>query len=251
MKIISTFILFIYSIFFVTSLNAQDNWKVVDYTLSNLEKTYALIPGLPSLLAFNNDNGVFPEKDDKGKDAGILLEIQLVPHFIYEPFRKFFLIATPKVNIRQLTNNSKPVRTPGFMPAITFVFALEDSVKLINRKKSRPYFSIKFQHNSNGQVGDFLKGTNATTSTTLVDNINLIDGNFSTNFFEFGVHWPLRKLYVNPAIEYHLIGQNELGDKILHDTYGRLRVNLNARLTLAQNKWIFFHGKFIHRDSST
>lgn len=107
-----------------------------------------------------------------------ILEGRIAPHlFLNGPRGRLALEITPKVRLRIFRTESAPVRAPSFMPRVTLYY-VPGSWKLVDRKPGT-FFSARISHHSNGQDGDFFNPDGS---------INRIDGSFSTNFAELGVH---------------------------------------------------------------
>ena len=81
-------------------------------------------------------------------------------------------VLTGQIIIRMYDETSNPVRTPSYIPQITFYF-------LTGNKQASKKLTLfgRFAHHSNGQDGSFFNDDG---------NINLINGNFATNFSELG-----------------------------------------------------------------
>ncbi len=92
---------------------------------------------------------------------------------------------TGKFIVRQTTEKSAPVKTPGYLPRVTFY--LWNNIEKGEKKPN--YWSFRISHHSNGQAGDFYN-PNGT--------INTQTGNFSTNYFELS--------------SYNLLGLKQLSD---------------------------------------
>lgn len=82
-------------------------------------------------------------------------------------------VLTPQIIIRMYNEESYPVRTPSYIPQISFYF-------LTGNKQAPKKLTLfgRFGHHSNGQDGDFYNEDG---------DINLMSGNFATNFIELGL----------------------------------------------------------------
>ena len=89
-------------------------------------------------------------------------------------------VLTAQIFIRMYNEYSNPVKTPSYLPQLTVYF-------MTGHKDAQKKLTLfgKIAHHSNGQDGDFYNTD---------DEINLRDGNFATNFMEFGV---LKSFYSN------------------------------------------------------
>jgi len=111
---------------------------------------------------------------DIGNLEPLIFEANISPSFIIRKRKDSRLmgILTAQIIIRMYDEESLPVRTPSYIPQITAYYLLNDKMAL-----DKHTIFGKFAHHSNGQDGDFYNENG---------DINLISGNFSTNFMEFG-----------------------------------------------------------------
>ena len=111
---------------------------------------------------------------DIGNLEPLIFEANISPSFIIRQRKDSRLmgVLTAQIIIRMYNEESLPVRTPSYRPQITAYFLLNDK-----RAPNKHTLFGKFAHHSNGQDGEFYDENG---------NINLISGNFSTNFMEFG-----------------------------------------------------------------
>jgi hypothetical protein len=176
-------------------------------------------------------------------DPDLIFEAKLAPHaFFRSPGGRLGIEVTPKVVIRILDDPSTPVRSPSFMPRAT-VYIARDVDWHRDSGESSTFYSLRISHHSNGQDGDFYED----------GEINVVDGSFSTNFVEVGMHRVLPSVSVpllgpsitilGASIEQHLwFGQTDeldgqYSDTRLHlhfDSYrseGAGTVNFNGQLS--------------------
>ncbi|MEN6618513.1 MAG: hypothetical protein ABFC28_03315 [Rikenellaceae bacterium] len=106
----------------------------------------------------------------------LIFEADIVPYYTLSINRKarWAIEISPRILFRMYNSESYPVRTPSFMPRITFFYNIID--KTDNKRDWFAYFS--WYHHSNGQDGSFFNADSCT--------INTLSGNFATNFFEGG-----------------------------------------------------------------
>jgi len=111
---------------------------------------------------------------DIGNLEPLIFEANISPSFIIRQRKDSRLmgVLTAQIIIRMYNEESLPVRTPSYMPQITAYYLLNDK-----RAPNKHTIFGKFAHHSNGQDGEFYDENG---------DINLISGNFSTNFMEFG-----------------------------------------------------------------
>jgi hypothetical protein len=117
-----------------------------------------------------------------GNAPNSLFEGMIVPNLslYWRDSSRFAVFMTPKIIVRQRLLPSLPVRSPSFMPRLTFLFALRDPVNA--PKGSARYLSLVLSHHSNGQEDS----TYRVDSITRARVLNLKNGEFSTNYIEAG-----------------------------------------------------------------
>lgn len=134
-----------------------------------------------------------------GNVEPLIFEALVAPYFLLRTSRdaKWGATISSKIMIRMYAEESFPVRTPSYMPEISFYHQLnksgDDKVK---------YLFLNLTHHSNGQDGDFFNEDGS---------INTVSGNFSTNYLELGlflnqnvVPFSNTNEYFKTSIEYHL-----------------------------------------------
>lgn len=121
------------------------------------------------------ENSYITFPTDIGNIDKLWFEANIVPDFYIRRSRNARLMAvlTPQIIIRMYQEESFPVRTPSYLPQITFYYLLANN----GHSKFQKTISLKFVHHSNGQFGSFF----------LPDgNINVLSGNFATNYLIAG-----------------------------------------------------------------
>ncbi|WP_299526363.1 hypothetical protein [uncultured Lutibacter sp.] len=112
---------------------------------------------------------------DIGNLDPLIFEANISPSFIIRKRKDSRLmgVLTPQIMIRMYNQDSYPIYTPSYIPQISFYY-------LVGDKKSKNYITFfgRIAHHSNGQNGDFYDENG---------NINLLSGNFATNYLEFGL----------------------------------------------------------------
>jgi hypothetical protein len=156
------------------NFTAQDKYLPNDSTGKKTKDTLSEIQ-LTTIAQVNRGNSYITFPDDIGNIEPLWFEANLIPNFYIRRSSNARLMAvlTPQIIIRMYQEESYPVRTPSYIPQITFYY-------LAYRKPESRSLSLfgRVGHHSNGQEDEFY----------LEDgNINLISGNFATNFFELGV----------------------------------------------------------------
>ena len=106
-------------------------------------------------------------------------EAGIAPHLALG-WRGAAFVATPSIVLRMFddSTNSAPIKTPSFMPHVTFYFW---GRPLPQRPGALHLISLTLGHHSNGQSGPFLAADSSGPNTT--------DGSFSTNFLQLSYHW--------------------------------------------------------------
>lgn len=148
---------------FILVSNAQekkDNLSYLDLTkiaLSNQSDSYVTFP------------------IDIGNLVPLIFEANISPSFIIRKRKDSRLmgVLTSQVIIRMYNQDSYPIYTPSYMPQISFYYLVGDK-----KSKNHTTFFGRIAHHSNGQNGDFYDENG---------NINLLSGNFATNYLEFGL----------------------------------------------------------------
>ena len=111
---------------------------------------------------------------DIGNIEPLMFEANVNPSFVVRERKdsKIMAVLTPQIIIRMYNEASYPIRTPSYIPQISFYY-------LANKADALNHFVFfgKLAHHSNGQDGNFYNEDNT---------INLQSGNFATNFLEFG-----------------------------------------------------------------
>ncbi len=104
-----------------------------------------------------------------------MFEANISPSFIIRQRKDSRLMAvlTSQIIFRMYNEDSYPVRTPSYIPQISFYYLVDDHLPT-----SKLTIFGRFAHHSNGQDGDFYNEDGT---------INLFSGNFATNYFEVGI----------------------------------------------------------------
>ncbi|MFK5854877.1 MAG: hypothetical protein QM503_02025 [Bacteroidota bacterium] len=131
--------------------------------------------GLTTIASVNQGNSYITFPIDIGNIEPLWFEGNIIPNFMVRKSKNARLIGvvTPQIIIRMYREESAPVRTPSYMPQLAVYYSL-----IGNPKLDQYTLFGRFVHHSNGQEGEFY----------LPDGeINLISGNFATNYVEFGI----------------------------------------------------------------
>jgi hypothetical protein len=140
------------------------------------QKLETILPKLSleriALINQNDTYITFPM--DIGNISPLIFEANVNPSFIIRERKDSRLMAllTPQIIIRMFNEDSYPIRTPSYIPQISFYY-------LASKKETLNYLVLfgRIAHHSNGQEGGFYNEDNT---------INIKTGSFATNFIEFG-----------------------------------------------------------------
>ena len=145
----------------------------------NAEYQYVGFPIEPKWLNFEAKNGI----DTTCKP--VLFEAKLAPQFIMlgeKTKNAAYFTIVPNFTIRMYSIRSLPVRTPNFNPQLTVYWPFIKTKELLGPNTAL-YFTETISHYSNGQDGAFYQKVG---SDSIINHYN---GNFSTNYLEFGLHF--------------------------------------------------------------
>ena len=140
------------------------------------QKLDAILPklSLERIALINQSDTYITFPTDIGNIAPLIFEANVNPSFIIRERKdsRLMAILTPQIIIRMFNEESYPIRTPSYIPQISFYY-------LAKKKEALDYLVLfgKIAHHSNGQEGDFYNADNT---------INVQSGSFATNFIEFG-----------------------------------------------------------------
>lgn len=144
-------------------LNAQEN----DSILYNLP--------LSKMAQMNQMDSYITFPTDIGNIDPLMFEANVNPSFIIRKREdsKLMGVLTSQIIIRMYNEESYPVRTPSYIPQITIYYLAKD-----NGLQNKTTVFGKIAHHSNGQDGAFYNEDGT---------INLLTGNFATNYVELGM----------------------------------------------------------------
>jgi len=164
-----------------------------------------------------------------GNIEPLIFEGAIIPFYmIHLDQTKWGIELSPKIVIRMNKERSAPIRTPSYMPKVTFYYNTSNP-----RKKSAtaPLFVfLAWGHHSNGQSDSFYMPDST--------SINTKSGDFSTNMIEIGglvnrsniVH-TYTPFFYKLSFEYHYKQSKELAGK-----YGNFRINSELNSILYSDK---------------
>ena len=134
-----------------------------------------------------------------GNMEPLIFEALVAPYFLLRTSRdaRWGATLSPAILIRMYAEKSFPVRTPSYMPEISFYHQISKT-----RDENVKYLFLNVTHHSNGQEGDFFNKDGS---------FNTFFGNFSTNSLEFGfflnqnvVPFSNTNEYFKTSLEYHI-----------------------------------------------
>lgn len=162
-----------------------------------------------------------------GNIEQLIFEADIVPYFMLSVNKKsrWAIEISPRIIIRMYNNESYPVRTPSYLPRVTFFHNIVD-----NTDNKRDLFAyISWYHHSNGQDGPFY---NADESS-----INTFSGNFSTNFIEGGAFISKPDKKKPSFINYHKVSFSYcyFQNFELKPLYGKLRLLYDYNSSISIN----------------
>lgn len=113
----------------------------------------------------------------------LIFECRLSPSYFFTgKERKWALVLNPQVGIRMLNKKSFPIRNPSYKVYVTYYREIEFWGNSFFRKLfyNNALLFGSIVHHSNGQDGSFYE-----PDTSRIGNLE--NGNFATNFIEFGI----------------------------------------------------------------
>ena len=133
--------------------------------------------GALALMVAEFERSYVSTADLRGTGPDLHFEANIAPpFFLASPDWRTALVATPKVVLRMFDSHSAPVRTPSYMPRLTFYyFPREALAKAVSEHSEASFVELTLSHHSNGQDGPQLNPDGS---------VNHLDGSFSTNFLE-------------------------------------------------------------------
>jgi len=186
---------------------------------NDLEIRHKVNSDFNELYLQNSDIGfvTFPYTQ-VGMNKYTMLTANLTPHyFVFPKHWRIGLTLTPQIRIRIWDDVSYPIKTPSFIPHATLFF------KLNLNKQSYKYLSLNLAHHSNGQDGAPLNPDGT---------INLVNGNFATNYVEAALNMGSEKAdgnhYYKIGLEVHSGLFDILDEPAYRDKYGHIRINLRT-----------------------
>ena len=136
-----------------------------------------------TMVNANREQSYITFANGVGNLEPLIFECRLSPSYFFSgQGRNWALMLNPQFTIRMLDKSSFPIRNPSYKIFVTFYrdikFWDDTFLNKLFYKNALWYASVA--HHSNGQDGTFYS-----PDTTRI--VNLEDGNFATNFLEFGI----------------------------------------------------------------
>ena len=151
----------------------------------------------------------------------LIFEGLISPYFLLRTSRdaRWGATVSPAILLRMGAEKSFPIRTPSYIPNITFYHQIS------RKSESVKYVFLSLRHHSNGQNGNFRNDD---------ETYNTQTGDFSTNMIEIGAFFNKPVLpftntreYFQTSLEYHL---NVARSSELEGVYSFLRWHNNIRI---------------------
>ncbi|RAW01207.1 hypothetical protein DQQ10_09845 [Pseudochryseolinea flava] len=136
-----------------------------------------------TLVNANREQSYITFGSGLGNLEPLIFEGRLSPSYFFTgKQRKWALVVNPQVGIRMLDRKSFPIRNPSYKAYVTFYREIEFWKRSFLHKifYNNAVFFASIAHHSNGQDGSFYN-----PDSTRIPNLE--NGNFSTNFIEFGL----------------------------------------------------------------
>lgn len=136
-----------------------------------------------TLVNANREQSYITFGSGLGNLEPLIFEGKLSPSYFFTgKQRKWAFMINPQVTIRMLNQKSQPIRNPSYKVYLTYYKEIEFWKKSFLHKLfyNNAVFFASLAHHSNGQDGAFYVSDSSRT-------VNTENGNFSTNFLEFGV----------------------------------------------------------------
>lgn len=137
----------------------------------------------------NQKNSYITFGQGVGNIDPLIFEAYVSPFFLLrlKDDAKWGATLTPAILLRMYNEKSLPVKTPSYMPQITFY-------QLVGNKQDKiSYAFLTIAHHSNGQADSFYMPDGT---------INTFSGSFSTNYFELGLFFNKRLSMNFPSGEF-------------------------------------------------
>ena len=163
-----------------------------------------------------------------GNIDNLVFEADIIPYYLLSLSisDRWGIELSPRVILRMYNQDSFPVRTPSFIPKVTTFYQFKQSTR--TQDDLFGYFS--WCHHSNGQDDSFYMPDSL--------SINIITGNFATNYIETGLYashpdkmLPETIKYFKLSIQYHYYHIEEIDG-----LYGDLRFFVDHQSTININR---------------
>lgn len=216
-----SFYILLFSIGFLSLSRAQDLKPEVD----SLEFQKFL-----TLVNADREQSYVTAGTGIGNLEPLILESKFSPSYFFSKNKKLWAImVNPQVQIRILNEKSLPIRNPSYRIYGTFYKELRFWKHTFLRKLfyENAVWHASYVHHSNGQDGTFY--TNDSTQ-----EVNFTDGDFSTDYAEFGIStYKVKEIdksffsirSIKATMEYHPVKWYSEG---LKDRYGSYRIFANV-----------------------
>lgn len=221
----------IITLFLALSVSLANSQMLKDSTVSSISK-FSMFREPSSILLGSGLGNLEP----------LLFEGNVAPYFMLAISKnaRWGAELSTRIIIRMYNEESYPIRTPSFIPKITFFYHLVDS----KNKKRDLFMYFTWFHHSNGQDGYFYNPDSTT--------INTRSGSFSTNWIEGGAYIsrpdPFVPYTYNNIKVY--VAWDYLQDNELDGTYGRFRYYLDLQNNINLSKLLRIHRQSYNNQSN-
>jgi hypothetical protein len=200
----------------------------IAFSQNEIDTTYKFNDGVSNAKAISTFN-MFREPSyiilgsGIGNLEPIIFESDIIPYFMLSLCKdnRWGIELSPRAIMRMYNQESYPVKTPSFMPRVTFFIQFADK-----EHKKRDFFSyFSWMHYSNGQDGDFLNPDST---------INTLTGNFYTNWVEGGIFLSRPDANMLSTTNYVKLytAYSFIQEKKMDNVYGRLRFYVQVKSTV-------------------
>ncbi|MFN3554748.1 MAG: hypothetical protein ACK4VN_02155 [Bacteroidales bacterium] len=125
-----------------------------------------------------------------GNMEPLIFEAFIAPYFLLRTSdnSRWGATLSPSILLRMYAEESFPVRTPSYMPQVTFYRQLDDK-----QGRALQYVFLSVVHHSNGQDDSFFMEDGT---------LNTLSGDFSTNYLELGMFFNKKLVPFSQTTEY-------------------------------------------------
>lgn len=144
----------------------------------------------PSYVTLSSGKGFGGDQTNRKMlyEAQLFHSFSLGAKYTNDGWFKWHVDVPVRLGLRQLTEDSYPVRTPSYNPGLRFIVVPHgpsgSGMEFRQPGEQLTYFSLGLHHHSNGQ-----EGVSKLPRTPSDGTANTRNGNFNTNYVEAAAHW--------------------------------------------------------------